>query len=388
MFSASQLQQIVAGMLPPAAYKKITLNGAAGSGALSAAAAYTTVLTGTNNDLVYTADTAGEAGNDITIEYRDPGVSGGAIKCTMDDANSIVVILATSAGVKAGGVLTSDATNPSVDDTVTIGSTVYRFKSTMLAAYDVKIGAAAADTLDNLKHAINATGVAGTHYFAGTLIHPTITATTNTDTAQTVEAKTVGAAGNLIAKTESSSHLDWDGAGAVMTGGQDVGQIVSLASEVKTAVEASGVAAALVNITNSGADDATGVVTAMSTKTLTGGADGKIPLFTVHGECLVSLRAYVETAGAGAGSTLVHGKTGTTNDLITILTVTNITKGASIDSTGVVARGTAAAKTPLKLYHDGETIFATVATAAATGGVLHYLADFTPLSESAYVEAD
>lgn len=106
--------------------------------------------------------------------------------------------------------LTSDATAPSDGDTVTIGSVVYRFKTTPIAAYDVAIGASAAIALDNLKLAINASGVGdGTDYFAGTLIHPDVTATTNTDTTQKVVSKVIGTANNTKATTETSTHLSW-----------------------------------------------------------------------------------------------------------------------------------------------------------------------------------
>jgi hypothetical protein len=105
--------------------------------------------------------------------------------------------------------LTSDTTNVADGDTVTIGSIVYRFKDTMLAAYDVKRGADAATSLDNLKAAINASGTPGTEYFAGTLIHPDVTATTNTDTTQKVVSKVIGTANNTKATTETSSHLSW-----------------------------------------------------------------------------------------------------------------------------------------------------------------------------------
>ena len=117
----------------------------------------------------------------------------------------------------AGGILTSDATNVSDGDTVTLDTIVYRFKDTMLAAYDVKIGASAAITLDNLKAAVNATGTAGTEYFAGTLVHPTVIATSNGDTVQGFRARTIGTAGNSIATTETSAHLSFGG--ATMTGG-------------------------------------------------------------------------------------------------------------------------------------------------------------------------
>lgn len=111
---------------------------------------------------------------------------------------------------KATGVLTSDATAPSNNDTVTIGSRVYTYKTTLTgAANEVLIGASAAAALDNLKSAINGTAGAGTTYGTGTVAHPSVTATTNTDTAQTVEALVAGVQGNQIASTEASTHLSW-----------------------------------------------------------------------------------------------------------------------------------------------------------------------------------
>ena len=117
--------------------------------------------------------------------------------------------------VKATGVLTSDTTNVSDGDTVTIGGYVYTFKTNLTAsttAFEVKIGASAAASLDNLKEAINATGTPGTNYGSKTYAHPTVTATTNTDTAQTVEARLAGTEANAIATTETSTHLSWGAA--------------------------------------------------------------------------------------------------------------------------------------------------------------------------------
>lgn len=113
-----------------------------------------------------------------------------------------------------------------------------------------------------------------------------------------------------------------------------------------------------------------------------------IPLFQVTGACLVHLRGYIETALTGATATLVHGRSGTTNDLITILTCTNMTLGAGIDNTAaVVARGTVLGKTPLKTYFDGQTINATNATAAITAGKINYICVYIPLTPGSGVEA-
>jgi len=345
----------------------------------------TTSLTGANNDMVFTADATTIGGNDITVEYSTSNQPPGSNIGVSTVVNAILVNLKTSAGVVATSTVTQSTDDLADNETLTIGTTVYRFKSTPTLAYDVKIGASAAITLDNLKSAINASGTPGTEYFAGTLIHPNVTATTNTNTTQVIDAKVVGIAGNLIATTSTAANYSWTS--TVMAGGQDVNQVLSLASEVKTAIEANTAGAALVDITNSGGDTGAGVVTIMAKANLTGGSSGIIPLFTVTGTCRVTVVGYVETTLAGASGTLVHGKTGTTNDLITILTGTNIVAGASIDgTTGVVTRGTAPAIIPLKSYFDGQTIFATVATATLTAGKINYLAYYVALTDNGSVD--
>ena len=122
----------------------------------------------------------------------------------------------------ATGVLTSDNTNVTADDTVTLGTganeRVYRFKALadMEQAYDVAIGADADTTLENLAKAINRSGTDGVHYFTGTLPHPDVTASGVTSHAITVTAEVKGVIGNSIAKAENSTHLDWDGSGATI----------------------------------------------------------------------------------------------------------------------------------------------------------------------------
>lgn len=122
--------------------------------------------------------------------------------------------------VHATNTITSDTTNVSDGDTVTIGAVVYRFKDTMAQAFDVKIGADAATSLDNLKAAINGTGTAGVEYFAGTVAHTLVIATTNTDTTQKIYSRTYGTGNNTLATTETSSHLSW--ADSTLGGGTGV----------------------------------------------------------------------------------------------------------------------------------------------------------------------
>lgn len=83
----------------------------------------------------------------------------------------------------------------------------------------ILIGADAATTLDYLKDAINRTGVVGaegTAYSTGTRAHDDVTATTNTNTTQLVQAISYNA-GNTVATTKSAVTLSWGG--ATLSGG-------------------------------------------------------------------------------------------------------------------------------------------------------------------------
>ena len=116
------------------------------------------------------------------------------------------------AGSHATSKLTSDTVNNSEDEIVTIGTTVYRWRTTLAQAYDVQIGGSAAASLDNLMAAINASGTPGTEYFAGTLEHPDVVAFTNTDTTQIITARVPGTVPNTIVTTTDGAHLSWPAA--------------------------------------------------------------------------------------------------------------------------------------------------------------------------------
>lgn len=123
-------------------------------------------------------------------------------------------------GVKATRVLTSTGTAPANGTTVRIGSKVYTFQTTLTNVDgNVLIGGSAAIALDNLRAAINLSAGAGTTYAAATTAHPEVVATTNTDTAQTVEAIAAGVRYNTVPLTENSVALSW--ASGTLTGGVD-----------------------------------------------------------------------------------------------------------------------------------------------------------------------
>lgn len=158
--------------------------------------------------------------------FPDTGsVSSSYTQDTMFSRNQLSATFGTSfsnaAGTYASTTLTSDATAPSDGDTVTIGSVVYTYKTTLTNSgntpYEVLIGVSAAVALDNLQSAINGTSGAGTTYGYGTVAHPQVIATTNTATTQLIKARVSGTGANTIATTETSSHLSW--AGATMNSG-------------------------------------------------------------------------------------------------------------------------------------------------------------------------
>lgn len=172
------------------------------------------VLVGTLTGVAINSASADTA----TIEVAVEGVwalPAAAVNATADSAIAVGdKLYYSTAETKATGTLSSDATAPSDGDEVTIGAITYTFKTALTTdpetvPYEVLIDSTAAAALDNLKIAINAGAGIGTKYSTGTEAHPTVEATTNTNTTQVVQALLAGAAGNDIATTEDSDHLAW-----------------------------------------------------------------------------------------------------------------------------------------------------------------------------------
>jgi predicted RecA/RadA family phage recombinase len=185
-----------------------------------------------------------------TVRVATEGVWQLDVTATTATADSAIAVgdklYFQNAETKATGTITSDTTAPSDGDTVTIGTTVYTFKTeltTVPAAvpYEVLIGISAAVALDNLKSAINVTAGEGTAYGTGTLAHPTVEATTNGNTTQVVQALTAGQAGNDIATTETSSHLAWGA--ATMSGGSAASTLTKTSTDLGFGVALGTVAA-------------------------------------------------------------------------------------------------------------------------------------------------
>lgn len=144
------------------------------------------------------------------------------------NTNTFAVTVGSNAAVAATGVLTLTGL-PLAGETVTIGSTVYTFRATVPAAFDVLIGANASDSLDNLIAAINAAAGAGSTYGTGTTGHPTVGAAAGTGDTVDLTADTAGEAGNAIATTETLTNGSFGA--TTLTGGAEANEWEGAASD-------------------------------------------------------------------------------------------------------------------------------------------------------------
>lgn len=125
----------------------------------------------------------------------------------------------TLSSLKATGVLTLSA-NVSNLDTVTIGTKTYTFETTLTDVDgNVKIGASASDSIDNLIAAITRGPGGGTIYAQSTIKHTLVTAAAGAGDTMDCTALTAGTGGNTIATTETSATASWGN--ATLTGGTD-----------------------------------------------------------------------------------------------------------------------------------------------------------------------
>ena len=128
--------------------------------------------------------------------------------------------------VAASGKLVSTGTAVADGEQVTIGATVYTFKTTLTTdpaavPYEVFIDISAAAQMTNLTAAIMATSGAGTAYGTGTVAHPTVTAAIADTDDIDLTAKTKGVAGNLIVTTDDSARLSWGSEDGTLVDGID-----------------------------------------------------------------------------------------------------------------------------------------------------------------------
>lgn len=151
------------------------------------------------------------------VVARVPGTAANSLATT-----ATAVVLSWPAATLGDG---TGASNPGVaPETVTIGAKTYSFVDVLsetngaaAIANQVLFGATSADALDNLKLAINHGATEGTNYSTGTTAHTQVEATTNTDTAQTVQALSSGSSYNSVATTDTIGNGAWGA--ETLTGG-------------------------------------------------------------------------------------------------------------------------------------------------------------------------
>lgn len=149
----------------------------------------------------------------LTVRGRVPGTSLNTVATTETFTNGSWpdTTLGGGTGASDAGVTTGAATVTLGAITYTVVDALSETYGATAIPYQVLKGASEATMLDNLKLAVNGTGTAGTHYSTGTVAHPYLIATTNTDTVQTFISRTVGGAAataviNALATTETMAN--------------------------------------------------------------------------------------------------------------------------------------------------------------------------------------
>lgn len=129
-----------------------------------------------------------------------------------------------TAAAQAVGTLTLTDV-PHADNTTIVGSKTYTWKaSPTTTANEVKIGASAEASIDNLVAAINGGTGSGTLYGSATVASTEVVAVKATAATMTVTAIVPGTAGNSLSSAGTMTHGSWGGAnlasGADCTGAQ------------------------------------------------------------------------------------------------------------------------------------------------------------------------
>lgn len=145
----------------------------------------------------------------VPADGPDVGIYSTVNKAVPDDNTFI-----SAAYGFASNILTM-TTQPADGNIITLGTTdgstpaVYRFKNTMSAAFDVKIGATAQITLTNFLNAVNAGPGSGTAYFAGTTVNNDVNAVALPPGQIIVYANIAGTGGNSIVSTHTGTAAVW-----------------------------------------------------------------------------------------------------------------------------------------------------------------------------------
>lgn len=142
----------------------------------------------------------------LQVTAKTPGAAGNAITTTETLGQGSWATPTLTGGLDA-------IHNVSAGETVEINGLVYTFVASPSSARDVLLGVTWFESLSNLVAAINDTGVEGTNYGTGTVVHPTVSAALGaTDGTVVITSKLVGDFGNGISVAETLEFGAWDSA--------------------------------------------------------------------------------------------------------------------------------------------------------------------------------
>lgn len=255
--------RVAAGDLPPAVRQPLGDLSLPLASALAASVLINPA--GANNDVLYTANVAGSQGNQLSVQYIDPGLPSQALRVDVFERHAIRVHLATN----AAGAITSTAAQ------VIAAVNAHWFAGHLVTAADGPGSSGAAAV----------TAVAETHLAGGADMDAThaalTTALAGDDNDIVWRAVVGGAAGNDITIAYVNPAGNDKPLGVVVANNAitvnlatgPAGAITSTAADIIAKMASTPTAAALVTGANAAANDGTGVVTAMAATALTGGAD-------------------------------------------------------------------------------------------------------------------
>lgn len=259
----------VAGGYLAGAVAQVRMNDVVTNEVVEVKSSLSTDLVGVNNDLVYTSKLTGTAGDAITVKYDDTTPTSVAeVKSSLSTDlvgdNNDIVYTSKLTGT-AGDAITVAYLDPSMEsqslDVVVTGTAIKVY----LATNDQN-GGEIISTADEIKTAI--ANLPAAHALVGTADKAAndgsgvVTAMAETALAGGVDA-VVTATTVTVTDTDIVVGLAKDTSNA----------ITSTATQIKTEIEATPAAHALVGVANKAANDGSGVVTVMAETALTGGVN-------------------------------------------------------------------------------------------------------------------
>lgn len=138
-----------------------------------------------------------------TVQFYDGSEGGAAATSVLTSAGAMVPASHAISVFTSSGVVVEE-------QTITIGTKVYRAMAVPVQVNDVAMGDNAEGFIANLYNAINGTGVGdGTDYFAGTVAHTQVVATAKDATTLTIRGRVPGTSLNTVATTETFTNGSW-----------------------------------------------------------------------------------------------------------------------------------------------------------------------------------